>query len=152
MAIKLIKNHSKQNHDENGNLITLCDDSLKNFSKDQLREERDIEIKDLKKNFDAFNTARGKLPGTVEAFKNKILLSANFPVDDIQRIIDQNDGNLSFLRLYMGIDEYGDHILCVAPVDKNKKVITTDGTIYVAQCCGYPPNTKNFKGDPILGI
>ncbi len=150
MSIKLIKNQSKLPKKQDGSVITLCDDVSQEFAKNDLREEKVIELKDLKKFFDSFNAERAKLPAG--GFKDKVLLGANFLVDDIQLVLEQNKGNLSFLRLYLGIDENGDHILCLAPVDKSKKVIIKTGTYYVTQCCGYPPHTANFKGDPILGL
>jgi hypothetical protein len=75
-------------------------------------------------------------------------------VQDLYKILDQNKGGLRFLRVYLGVNDNNEHILCIAPIDLNKKLITKSGTIYSIQCCGIPPNRNiaNFKGDPILEL
>lgn len=154
MPIKLIQNQSnsilpKNLHGEN---LTLCDSESGNISNKDLRTERDIDLKAMKVYFDAFKKEITELPPVVKSFKDKMLLAANFPIEDIKRIIDQNSEDIGFFRLYLGINEEGEHILCIAPVDKKKKLITKDGTIYTVQCCGHPPHKRNFVGDPLLGL
>jgi hypothetical protein len=117
-----------------------------------VRTTRDVELKEIKVYADAYRSALDTLPSAVAGFKNKVLLAANFLVDDVVKIIDQNKDDLLFLRVYVGINEDGDHALFIAPVDKSKHVIVKDGTFYTTECCGYPPHKLNFIGDPILGL
>lgn len=151
MKINLIQNKVSGNNDS----ITLCDEDAKEFPLHSLREEREIEFDDLKKYFNRYKTRRSSLPnGGNDGFKENALLAANFPVQDIYKILDQNKGGLRFLRVYLGVNDKNEHILCIAPIDLNKKLITEQGTIYSIQCCGIPPNGNitNFEGDPILEL
>lgn len=151
MKINLIQNKVSGNNDS----ITLCDEDAKEFPLHSLREEREIEFGELKRYFNSYKTRRSNLPDDGKnGFKENALLAANFPVQDIYKILDQNKGGLRFLRVYLGVNDNNEHILCIAPIDLNKKLITKSGTIYSIQCCGIPPNRNiaNFKGDPILEL
>jgi hypothetical protein len=149
-TIKLIQNNLNSPANSAGAPVTLCDDEAKNFAIAQIRAIREADISEIKKYCGTYKRKKGNFP--VTNFKKRGLLAANFPAEDVSLMLDQNKGNILFLRVYLGINETGDHILCMAPIDMNKQLITIAGTIYTTQCCGVPPNEGNFKGDPILGL
>jgi hypothetical protein len=140
MKINVIQN-KKTALKVNNEPLTLCDDESNEFPLHSLREEKEIEFDDLKKYFKQYKMSRNDLPDG-----GKVI--------DIYKILDQNKGGLRFLRVYLGVDDNNEHILCIAPIDLSKKLITKPGTIYSIQCCGIPPNRNiaNFKGDPILDL
>jgi hypothetical protein len=152
MAINLIQNNSELPLNGNGVPITLCDDESKNFLAENIRSPRAVDLDQIKGYCDTYKNQRDALPADPNDFKSKALLAANFLVQDVNSILDQNKGGVLFLRIYLGINETGEHVLCMAPIDMNKNLITTNGTVYTMECCGYPPNGANFKGDPILGL
>lgn len=152
MSIQLITNQpeNKRPKNVNGNAITLCDPESTDFAETNLRMVKPVDLATIRSFYSNFFTLVQNLPSVVDEFKQRVLLSANFPIEDIKAMIDQNGENIKFVRLYMGIDEYNNQVLTMAPVDKNRNLIETDGTFYSQQCCGYPPHIRNFAGDPII--
>jgi hypothetical protein len=157
--IQLIQN-TEQLPKQKGRSITLCDPEASDFMLAELRVTRDVTLGTLLDRSRDYRDSLNELPTTGNKFKELGIRAANFPVSDIMKIINQYGNRTQFIRVYVGkvlVDDgdnknHLEHQLFIAPVDVDKKLIQDAGTIYSAQCCGYPPHKENFLGDPILGI
>lgn len=77
-----------------------------------------------------------------------MIRAANFTTDSVLQMIQQNPSS-SFIRVYYGIEENGEHRLFMAPVNDVSSLTTETELTYVDDCCRCPPR-MNCPEDELL--
>lgn len=77
-----------------------------------------------------------------------MIRAANFTTDSVQLLLQQSP-NSTFIRVYYGIDENGEHMLFMAPVTETGSLVAEEETVYVEACCACPP-LRNCPEDELL--
>ena len=105
-----------------------------------------VTMEELKERCDRYAKLLASLQPPQDA---TMIRAANFTTDSVLQMLQQYPGS-TFIRVYYGIDEAGNHLLFMAPVPDSESQIAQEDTIYVDGCCHCPP-MGNCPNDGLLG-
>lgn len=117
---------------------------FKNASREEF-EMQQTTIEELKARCDRYEAMLATLSSPVRA---KMLRATNFRADAVADMLAQHPG-YTFIRIYNGIDEQGNHLMFMAPAGHDGASFTEEDTIWLDDCCRCPP-MGNCPADPIL--
>ncbi|PRY09840.1 hypothetical protein CLV24_11744 [Pontibacter ummariensis] len=107
--------------------------------------EQQTTIEEMKKRCDRYKQLLASLQPPQD---NTMIRAANFTTDSVLQMIQQSPSS-SFIRVYYGIEESGEHVLFMAPVTEAGTLAAEEETIYVDDCCRCPP-LSNCPADGLL--